>query len=65
MANEQLTHDAAVAMSQAILDLIQAHLPYEERLKAVGYFYLVCKSGIEVYEEQKVGVLVRLAPMKN
>ena len=52
-------------MSQAILDIMQSHLPYEERLKAVGEFYCVCKAGIESYEIMNKRMMTRLEPLNN
>ena len=63
--NQRLLHDAAVAMSQALLDLMRPHLPYEERLKAIGEFYCVCKAGIESYAIMNDRMVTRLNPTKN
>ena len=63
--NQELAHDVAAMMTRSILDLMQPHLPYEERLKAIGDFYCVCKAGIESYEIMKERMLQRMEPLKN
>ena len=63
--NQRLIHDASAAMTQALLDLMQPHLPYEMRLKAVGEFFCICKSGIEAYEIQLNRMQHRLKPLEN
>lgn len=63
--NQRKIHDVSVAMAQALLDLMQPHLPYVERLKAIGDFYCVCKAGIEAYEIQLNRMRHRLKPLEN
>jgi hypothetical protein len=58
-------HNAAVAMAQAILDIVQPCLREDERLDALTEFYIVCKAGIEAYEMQKTRMLLRLNPTRN
>ena len=53
--NQRKIHDASVAMAQALLDLMQPHLPYEERLKAIGDFYCVCKAGSRPTKSSSTG----------
>ena len=47
--NQRLIHDVAVAMAEAILDRVSPHLPYADRLTAIGDFYCICKAGVEAY----------------
>jgi hypothetical protein len=63
--NERLMHDAAMAMAQAMLDIVEPCLRYEERLEAIGEFYIACKAGIEAYEIQKARLQSRLNPTNN
>jgi hypothetical protein len=65
MSNQRLIHDAAVAMSQALLDLMQPGLPYKERLKAIGEFYCICKPGLSSVEIMNKRAISRLNPTKN
>ena len=44
---------------------MRPHLPYEERLKAIGDFYCVCKAGVEAYEIQLNRMQGRLKPLEN
>jgi hypothetical protein len=63
--NQRLLHDAAVAMAQALLDIVKPCLREEERLDAFSEFYIVCKAGVEAYEIQKSRMLTRLNPTRN
>ena len=63
--NTRLIHDASAAMTQALIDMMQPHLPYEMRLKAVGEFYCICKSGLEAYCLQEDRMRQRLKPLEN
>jgi hypothetical protein len=65
VVNERLIHDAAVSMSQAILDTVQPCLRQEERLDALSEFYVICKAGIEAFCIQQERMRVRLNPTKN
>lgn len=65
MVHDRLIHDSAVAMSQAILDTLGPRLPYEERLKAIGNVYIICKGGIEAYLLQQDRMRKRLKPLDN
>jgi hypothetical protein len=49
----QIHHDTAMAMADAILEVIGKHLRQEERRNAFGKLYRVCHEGIETYTVQK------------
>jgi hypothetical protein len=63
--NQRLTHDAAMMMAKALLNVVKPCLRYEERLDAVGEFYRICKAGIEAYDIQQTRILSRLDPTNN
>jgi hypothetical protein len=65
MVNQRLIHEAAMLMSQEMVSSMKEWLPYEERLKALGSFYIACKAGIEAYEIKKTRLQSRLKPTKN
>jgi hypothetical protein len=65
VVSDRLVHDAAVAMSQAILDIVTPCLRGEERLDALNEFYIVCKAGIEAFCIQQERLRVRLNPTKK
>ncbi len=48
--NDRLCHDTAVAMANALLDVIAPCLREEERLDALQEFYQVCRAGLEAHE---------------
>jgi hypothetical protein len=63
--NGELVHDAAMAMAQALLDIMRPCLDREERLNAFFQFYLACKAGLESYEIVNRRILIRLSPTQN
>jgi hypothetical protein len=63
--NQRLTHDAAVAMAQALLAVVEPCIREDERLDALNEFYIICKAGIEAYDIQKTRMLTRLNPTRN
>lgn len=65
MVNDRLIHDAAVAMSQAMLEIVGPCLRDEEKLDALSEFYIVCKAGIEAFCIQQARMQHRLNPTKN
>jgi hypothetical protein len=63
--NQRLIHDTAMAMAQAILDLVAPCLREEEQMEAFGEFYIACKAGIEVFCIQQDRMRQRLRPTRN
>ena len=63
--NERLIDDAALMMSHAIFDLIESCFPEDDRIDAIDEFYLVCKAGIEAYEQQQIRAAYRWKPSRN
>jgi hypothetical protein len=63
--NGRLTHDAAVAMAHALLDMVKPCLREEEYRLALQEFYQICRAGIEAYELQHNRQQQRLRPLDN
>jgi hypothetical protein len=61
----RLTHDVAIAMAKALLDVIAPALREEEQRDAFSEFYEICKAGIEAYEVQVCRMQKRLDPTRN
>jgi hypothetical protein len=63
--NERLIDDAALMMAHAIFDLIGSCFREDERGDALDEFTLVCKAGIEAYEQQQMRAAYRWKPGRN
>jgi hypothetical protein len=63
--NQGLMHDTALAMAQAILDLVKPCLREEERLEAFSEFYIACKAGLEAFCIQQDRMRQRFSPNNN
>ena len=65
MANQRLIHDAAMAMTHTLVDLVAPCLREEERQDAFNEFYVVCQAGLEAFCIQQERMIHRLNPTKN
>ncbi len=65
MDNQRLQHDAAMAMAQAILDIVGGCLREDEHRDAFEEFVAVCKAGIESYDVMRNRMQQRLNPANN
>ena len=65
MDNQRLIHDAAVAMTAALIEIFGPVLRDEERNDAMQEMYHVCKTGIESYVIQRNRELARMNPSRN
>ena len=63
--NERLTHDCAVALAHALLEVVEACLTEAERRAAYDRFYLICKAGLDSYQIQQDRLQQRLRPTRN
>jgi hypothetical protein len=63
--NQRLQHDAAAAMAQAILDLVENCIREDERHDAFYEFVSVCRAGIETYDVMRDRMQHRLNPLNN
>jgi len=63
--NARLVHDAAVAMSTTLLEIVENCIREEEKLDAFQQFYQVSKAGIEAYHLQFDRMQQRLKPSSN
>ena len=63
--NGRLIHDGAVAMSKALMEVVENSIRPEARLDAYSQLYIVCKGGVEAYETQRERMERRLAPSNN
>ena len=64
--NERLTHDCAVALAHALLEVVEPCLTEEADLRAAyDRFYLICKAGLDSYQIQQDRLAQRLRPTRN
>ena len=60
-----LQHDAAVAMTKAIVEIFQPLLRPEEEGDAIEEVYAAVRAGLTAYEAARAHIQHRLKPMNN
>jgi hypothetical protein len=63
--NQRLQHDTAAAIAKACLDVVASCIHPSCHKDAWDEFYMIAKSGIEVYEIKIERILHRLRPLQN
>ena len=63
--NQRLIHDTAIAMAQALVDLLGPCIREDERRDARDELYCVCKAGLEAFCLHQDRMQQRLKPTRN
>jgi len=63
--NQRLPHDTAMAMAQAILDVVASCVHPSMHRDAFDEFFAICKAGIEAFNIQQQRMQQRLRPGRN